>query len=159
MLQTSFKHFTWWMQCTQISCNKGEMEVADCKAGETKEIDMKSRLCCCSTKKVYNGVYKVVSTITENYLNNNITKKKRKWNSVFIVHSIYMLMSQFILITHWLSTLPVVYTTQSKLCYSMISEITKHISVNTLNNAENSISKRKGSCKVLRLFTTDDSRD
>ena len=54
------------------------MEVTDCKAGEAKKINMKSRLYCCSTKKVYNGMYETVSTITENYLNDDITKKKRK---------------------------------------------------------------------------------
>ena len=54
------------------------MEVAGCKARGAKEVDMESRLHHCSAKKVYNGAYKAVSTMTESYLNNGITKKKRK---------------------------------------------------------------------------------
>ena len=39
---------------------------------------MKSKLHCYSVKKRYNGEYKTVSTITENNINDIITKKKRK---------------------------------------------------------------------------------
>ena len=54
------------------------MEVTGCKAGGAKEVDMKSRLCCCSAKKEYNGLYKTVLTTVKNSLNNDIMKKKRK---------------------------------------------------------------------------------
>ena len=158
-LQTSLKCSTWWTQHTQISCNKGETEVADHEIRKAKKVNIKSRLYCCSTKKVYNRVYEAVLMMIEICLNDDIMKKKRKWNSVFIVLSIYMLAPQFTLTAHWLLTLPVIYTAQPQLCYSMISWIIKYVPVNTVNNAENSISKRGGSCKVLRLLTTDDSRD
>ena len=67
--------------------------------------------------------------------------------------------SLFTLMTHWLSTLLVVYTAQPELYYDTISEIIKYVPVNTLDNAENSISKRGGSCKALKLFTTDDIKN
>ena len=66
------------MQRAQISCNKGGMKVAGCKAGGAKEVNMESRLHHHSAKEEYNGSYKAVLTTIESSLDNGITKKKRK---------------------------------------------------------------------------------
>ena len=66
------------MQHAQIGCNKGGTEIAGHEAGGAKKVDMKSRLCCCSAKKVYNEAYKAVLMMIKSCLNNDIIKKKRK---------------------------------------------------------------------------------
>ena len=54
------------------------MEITNCKARRANEVDIKSRLHCCSVKQKYNEKNEAVLMITVSNINDDVMKKRRK---------------------------------------------------------------------------------